>query len=1006
MLSALVIAEVLTPTKNIDRIPASQQTVESLHQMSVRATLRPADGSEDLSQLPVIETPRTRIEALDVVGNLYEAGTTYYDLQHNGTAGRMAGVDQNGRVHVTWMKADSTFSSRHISYNWFNPGTGAFTFAGGVQIDSSLRSGYVSMAVHQQTGWVFPAYHELQLSDPNIHATAAMSGAIGASWFLSTQPDYLYDSLGSLSIIWPKVALGRDSIVHMVSTLANSPDGQLPFYYSRGVSEWSGGFGTGIQWQTVDTIDGQPSEFMLVDTELTEVSANIAASPYSDRVVMVWNRLLRDPLTGNPVPELSNIFVQISEDNGLNWSAPFNVTGFCEPDVNCPNEDWQACNGDTLRAWIDNSVLIDSYDDIHVAFTVVSYHYWNETGQPTQDTRFPRSAIWHWNSGTDEVSPIATGFGESSIPGGWTNAGSRHRAVCKPSLAEDTTSVGEVYCSYWRAMPDQWSASGYPMGDVYISKSTDFGATWSVGKNVTQTDGGQNAPAGSSLSERDPTLAEFVANSGGVHSVHLFYEMDHDAGTAILSEGTLTRNELYYQAVPVDSIPNSPTVSWLPLHVAPVTGACCYTSELNEPVCEQRLVCECVALGGEFQGVGTSTCAPENDQCPGFTIECLPFTASGNNCCAALDWEDCGISAKDIFFNFTPFATTTARLSLCDSPESWNTYMSIYIAGANGSCTDSFRVGCLDDGCVDSLHIDQLFTFEGGVTYYLVLSGYFPEDCGSYVLNVTDETDYSQPDTLLYDNEESVSAYTDSIWASVRFTAPGEFELHSAYAKTAFSGGDAVCNFFVYLAPPAIGGEVAEAHSCVPFSADWFDPAWVNAKIDSFVSIPAGTDFWVVAGPHSLGPVYTSGWKFLNASSSSGRSALSSTGLYGSYETSSTDFMLRVGGVLGLGSPDSLVIRRANNGEDVELRWSPAVNATEYDVYRSVSEDIQPVPENFLGTTLATSFVDFGVLLDPEAQYYYIVTATGGVSWLSGDMAIPTETSSAMFSRPMQFKIR
>ncbi|MDD5087326.1 MAG: T9SS type A sorting domain-containing protein, partial [bacterium] len=101
--------------------------------------------------------------------------------------------------------------------------------------------------------------------------------------------------------------------------------------------------------------------------------------------------------------------------------------------------------------------------------------------------------------------------------------------------------------------------------------STNRGRTWSQATNVTRTNGGQNAPPPGSLSERDITLAERVTYEDGHGCLHLFYELDHDAGAAATYEfeGVLTLNPMLYQRIPVDSIPLCPIGNpfWPALHV-------------------------------------------------------------------------------------------------------------------------------------------------------------------------------------------------------------------------------------------------------------------------------------------------------------------------------------------------------------------------------------------------------------------------------------------------------
>ncbi|MCB1058983.1 MAG: hypothetical protein KDB65_02015 [Calditrichaeota bacterium] len=913
------------------------------------------------------------------VGTLYQAGTSYYDQQHNSTAGRMIAVDTSGYVHVAWMNGiDQSFAQRDVYYNVWDPNTSDWSvfFPNGVATNSYGRAGYTSLAV-TPNGFAFPSFHGVSfLSGNPVLPCAAIDFQQRAGAFTQFFVDPFYDSTVVRTGIWPKVAIGLSGNLHVVTT-ENLAYPQ-PFYYSRGVPVYDSGFGIQIDWQDVDSINGQPAQQKVMDS-VSAVSPNIAASRVSNRVAMVWSHS-RSVMDGDEIYQDNNdLYLSISEDDGLNWGEPINVTNFCGPDRVCPNGDWQTCNGDTLRVWADNSVMIDDDDVIHVAFTVGSLHYWTSDGQPAPSSGFPYAAIWYWNSASSEFSPVATQFSETPVGGvgGW------HRTVCKPSLAYDDVT-GNLYCSYWKAMPDQWSASGYAMGDIFVSKSTDSGMSWSVGKNVTDTDGGQGTPAPGSMSERDATVAERITARGGVRYLHMFYELDHDAGSSVLSEGGVTLNEFYYDAIPVDSIPASPTVPWQSLHVTPATGACCYDDEFNQTICAQMTVCDCQALGGHFQGIGTTECSPENDHCPGTIIECLPFTQSGNNCCATLDWNDCGISAKDVFYTFSPAYTTTARLSLCDSPESWDTYISIYSAGTNGYCTDGTWAGCLDTGCDDPLHVNEVFTFTGGQTYHIVLSGFDPGDCGSFVFNMTNETDfdthYPEPDTLQYDDGQPVFyELAVNLWFQARMTAPSDFLLSSAYLYS-IDGNNVcpeACSLYVYTGLPDSGAEVSTGNMVVNE-----DFGWVDVSLSNTVLIPAGSDFYLQFGPVSGGPQNDGHWNpVLDGELSESRSKKSGEGQFGNYVDVPGDVLLRVGGELSLGVPDSLVIHPMDNGTDVELRWSPAYGATEYNVYRSESPDIQPLPENFLGTILATNFVDYGVLTNPEAQYYYIVTAAEVVPW-------------------------
>ncbi len=75
----------------------------------------------------------------------------------------------------------------------------------------------------------------------------------------------------------------------------------------------------------------------------------------------------------------------------------------------------------------------------------------------------------------------------------------------------------------------------------------------------------------------------------------------------------------------------------------------------------------------------------------------------------------------------------------------------------------------------------------------------------------------------------------------------------------------------------------------------------------------------------------------------------------------------------GLGTPDSLVIRR--NGDHIRLNWSSAAGAVHYNVYRSSNSGVAIIPANLIGTSNTTFYTDSSAVLNPAAARFYAVTA-------------------------------
>lgn len=498
-------------------------------------------ATTDPLQNRVISDDRTPHSPLDTpIGNIYLAGTSWYDLQHNATEGKMIAVDSAGYAHVVWMKAaDQAASSRHVYYNNWNPNTQTMTFGGvGTQVDGSNRAGFTSVAV-LPSGFAFPAFHQT-----NGGSTVQMAGAMDflarAGAFTTTQPAYIVQEGLELSCVWPKIAVDGNGVIHSVCT--SSSLGSV--YYSRGVPEFIEGFGIEIDWQVVDTAG---LELKGIDSTLA-VTPDIAASKTSSRVAIAYAR----PRVGGFNLDLlnSDLYLCLSEDGGVTWNAPTNLTQFMAED--------------SQRTFSEVSVVIDEDDNVHVAF--VTNFYW-ESAPGVFITSSYRSRIWHWGEATGEFNVIASDWTEGNfLPG----AGKRNLAI--PNLSVDPLT-GNLFCSYQKFDNTSGSEMGYAASDAWVTVSTDGGNSWSIGRNVTDTTPPVNpAPAGESLNERDITLSDRVTYSGGLGYLHLFWELDQDAGSWLNGEGGRYDNPFYYQRFTVDEIPLTPLVPQMELHdgVAPV----------------------------------------------------------------------------------------------------------------------------------------------------------------------------------------------------------------------------------------------------------------------------------------------------------------------------------------------------------------------------------------------------------------------------------------------------
>jgi hypothetical protein len=502
-------------------------------------------SSDPVISVSSVDLPPLDRGSLDSVGVGYVAGTTWYDQQHNGTAGKMIGVDGDGYVHIVWMNGlESDQDPRHVFYNVWDPSTEEFTYPSGIQINASQNGGYICQ-VTQGDGFCFPAFHEI-VSPPNAHSAAAIDFMPRSGYYTTSQPI----PVGGLEIIWPKVAQDIDNYLHVVST-ENPASGEAgdpqKIYYSRGLPVYDNdGFGLDIDWEGVSGA----REMLEIDTVMV-IAADIACSRVSNRMAIVWSKS-QDDLLDDPSQYNNDLYMMVSEDGGMNWGNEINITEFEQPDYDCASGDTAECNKDTFRVYTDMSVIFDWDDNIHIAFT--TSFLWSLEGI----INVAESDVWHWDETFLEFSPIAHGeFGDSTYwslpdsPGAW------QRMVQRPSLCVDGVT-GYLYCSYQWYDPMQATESGWPQGDAMLSVSCTCGRTWSQAVNVSDTWGGNVAPTGESKSERDITISDHVTYENEIGYVHMEYIFDHDGGTIPQEEGVATLNEVIYRRIPVSDVPLTP----------------------------------------------------------------------------------------------------------------------------------------------------------------------------------------------------------------------------------------------------------------------------------------------------------------------------------------------------------------------------------------------------------------------------------------------------------------
>ncbi|MCB1059422.1 MAG: T9SS type A sorting domain-containing protein [Calditrichaeota bacterium] len=495
------------------------------------------DGTEEVTATALQRVPGHSLDDEGGTPNstYYVAGTTWYDYQTNGTHGKTIAVDPFGNVHVAWTKGEQEGSAdRHVYYNCFSAEADSFLYPGGIRVNLGSRAGFCNVAAWEN-GFGFPAYHDIPISNP--HAVAAIDFDTCSAAFTGFEVPY---PAGEPQIIWPHIDMDIDGKIHMVATESGGASAE---YYARGVPAYENGYGLAIDWE---------QEFETPWEEASFITIDVACSRLTNRVAVAW---IADPVDPVGFLDDENILLKISEDGGLNWGETISVTNLPPNDTTCCSTggDYATCVGDTFRPWLDLSLIMDDDDNVHVAFTAQAYFAVDESCVPGPYGLI-YATMWHWGEDREMYSLINQAY---YINDSLANGLGVNNLMCqRPSLAIDTTN-GYLYCSFQQFDSVAYSDLLYPMGEFYMSVSTDNGLTWALPTNVSNTPGMPNQPTGNDPSERDINTAKYISNG----EIHTLYMHDYACGSAVSAngaEGPATLNDMIYMRIPVGDIPTLP----------------------------------------------------------------------------------------------------------------------------------------------------------------------------------------------------------------------------------------------------------------------------------------------------------------------------------------------------------------------------------------------------------------------------------------------------------------
>jgi hypothetical protein len=418
-------------------------------------------------------------------------GTTHYDQQTNCSTGNRIAKDTYGNIHLCWMNGvDVWTDNRWIYYNFRDAASGSWNWASaGIQVNPPPQGdGYTNLSVLSD-GRPMITYHSSTDSDWVVISVDDSPG-----YGVFTECDVRDDGPGPYHYIWPYETIDRRDRIHIISCESFTTGTPQRMIYTRSDDEAN----TWIEPELWDT--------------LMDISGVLTSSRVSDKVAIAFThpRDLEDP------NQYNNDMCYYESPDGVTWDfngGMINVTNYQTLD--------------TLRAYCDCEAVYDYSDNLHLLWNTPYYDEIN--GLISTDA----CMLWHWSEATG-ITYVANGWWPSA-PSGWD------RSICKMSLGVDEENT--LFALWTQFTDDDNSQCGWSNGELYMSYSTDGGATWIEPINITNSPT-PDCEAGECDSDHWSTLAETVDDS-----LYIIYINDKDAGSISKWEGVDTENPVMYLAI-------------------------------------------------------------------------------------------------------------------------------------------------------------------------------------------------------------------------------------------------------------------------------------------------------------------------------------------------------------------------------------------------------------------------------------------------------------------------
>ena len=425
-------------------------------------------------------------------------GTTAYDFQASGGFGQRITLDSYLQAHINWMWMDIGQINRYCAWNarrsdssYYGETQASPSWSGYVQLDVTRDADpdnqRTVIAYHYDPGSGFYSWIDIDL------------GNLWGAWPNNPRTPGVPDH------IWPYVAAANNG--NIVLATGDYNEDMLHLYVT---------FDEGNSWIPIADFDSCAclSQFL-----------RSSINSWSNKVVFVWTQFITDTIASGQMD--NDVWYMLSEDGGITWGQPVNITNY-HP-------------ADSVRAYSNVNAIFDRSDNLHIVWA----------GRKVIDDYYEASKIFHWDEVSNSISIVSSPSTYYNEPGGWwiateTSAvpGAWRLPVDQPQLSVKITD-GEMVC-FWCGNDDynDGSAGGFFNGEIYGAISSDNGATWSGYGNITNTRSPGAGP-GECMDEDYLTVYPMYSFISMLFYGVYTYILDKDAGAAPYGEGVITENPVY-----------------------------------------------------------------------------------------------------------------------------------------------------------------------------------------------------------------------------------------------------------------------------------------------------------------------------------------------------------------------------------------------------------------------------------------------------------------------------